>query len=396
MSEDSTPAPRPASGPRRSWRRFSLRTLLVLAPLLAVGLGLGFRWWYPRYLERRAVEAIEHLGGTVSTDTLTGKTWVELPGKGITDEELARLVPHLRNLAKLTDLVLVSNKVSDEGLLLLAELSQLKFVYVADTLVTDAGVARLQALRPNLTIDRTTPHGKAMRLAARPIFSHALLRLALAPDKSHILAGSGDGRLQVFDLATNQMVRSVAAHGEWTFAVAIHPSGQSIATAGGDTLIKLWSWPELVEIGRFTGHEDDVHAIGFTPDGRRLVSAGDDLAVRIWDVATCTELHCLAGHNDTIPGLAISKGGELAATASRDATVRLWSIDTGKCVAVLEGHTDDVMAVDFHPSGRELASASYDKSVRIWNLDRVAPTARGVLKGGSDWLFSVAYSLSGD
>src|SRR5262245_41579139 len=270
MSQDSTPAPRPASAARRSWMRFSLRTLLILTPILAVGLGMGFRWWYPRYLARRAVEAIERLGGTITTDPPSGKTWVELPGKGITDEELERLVPHLRNMAKLTDLVLVSNKVSDDGLLLLADIPQLKFVYVADTLVTDAGVAKLHALRPRLTVDRTNPNAKAMRLAARPSLQHALLRLALAPDKAHILAGSGDGHLRVFDLATHQMVRSIAAHSEWTFAVAIHPSGQWIATAGGDNLIRLWSWPELAEVGRFAGHEDDVHAIGFTPDGQRL------------------------------------------------------------------------------------------------------------------------------
>lgn len=397
MSEESTPAPRPASAPRRSWWRFSLRTLLILTPLLAVGLGMGIRWWYPRYLERRAIEAIERLGGTITADPLSGKTWVELPGKGITDEELARLVPHLRNLAKLTDLVLVSNKVSDEGLLLLAEIPQLKFVYVADTLVTDGGIAKLQALRPNLTVDRTTPDAKAMRLAARPIFRHAILRLALAPDKSHILAGSGDGRLRVFDLATHQMVRSVAAHSEWTFAVAVHPSGQWIATAGGDNSVRLWSWPELVEVGRFTGHEDDVHAIGFTPDGRRLVSAGDDLTVRIWDVPTRGQLYCLTGHDGTIPGLAISPDGALAATASRDSTIRLWSIDSGECIAVLKGHTDDVMGVTFHPGGGELASASYDKSVRTWNVaDPAACRPRRVLSAGTDWLFSVAYSPGGE
>jgi WD40 repeat protein len=397
MSEPSTPAPRTLAPARRNWWSFSLRTLLILGPLLAVGLGVGFRWWYPRYLEQRAVEEIERLGGKITIDPLAAKTWVELPGKGITDAELARLVPHLRNLAKLSDLVLVSNKVSDEGLLLLADIPQLKFVYVADTLVTDAGIAKLQQLRPGLTVDRTNPNAKAMRLAARPIYNHALLRLALAPDKRHVLAGSGDGQLRVFDLATREMVRSRQAHDEWTFTVAFHPGGKFVASGGGDNLIKLWSWPELVEVGRFTGHMDDVHAIGFTPDGQRLVSAGDDLTVRIWDVATREQLHRLEGHNGTIPGLAISPDGAIAATASRDMTVRLWSIANGKCIGVLEGHTDDVMSVAFHPSGRELASASYDKMVRVWDLEHMAATTtRRTLVGGNDWLFSIAYSPSGE
>jgi hypothetical protein len=397
MASDSTSAPAAAPTRKRTWQTFSLRTLLIVAPLLAVVLGVGFRWWYPRYLERRAVEEITRLGGTITADALASKTIVELPGKGITDEELGRLVPHLRNLARLTDLMLVSNKVSDEGLLLLADIPQLKHVYVADTLVTDAGIARLQQLRPNLLVDRRNPHIKAMTLAARPIFNHAILRLALAPDKSQIIAGAGDGKLRIFDLATQQMVRSENAHDEWAFAVAFHPSGKWLATGGGDNLVKLWSWPELVEVGRFVGHEDDVHALGFTPDGRRLVSTGDDLTVRIWDVASRKLLHRLEGHDDTIPGLAISPDGALAATASRDKTVRLWSIATGQCVRVLAGHTDDVMAVAFHPGGHELASASYDRSVRVWTLDREgAVLAPRVLASGADWLFSVAYSPGGD
>jgi hypothetical protein len=397
MPDDTAPQPTlpPARG--RSWGRFSLRTLLIVAPLLAVVLGVGFRWWYPRYLERRAVEEINKVGGTITADALANKTIVELPGKGITDEELGRLVPHLRNLARLTDLMLVSNKVSDEGLLLLADIPQLKHVYVADTLVTDAGIARLQQLRPTVVVDRRNPHIKAMTLAARPIFNHAILRLALAPDKSQILAGTGDGKLCVFDLPTQRMVRSENAHDEWAFAVAFHPSGKWLATGGGDNLVKLWSWPELVEVGQFVGHEDDVHALGFTPDGRRLVSTSDDLTVRIWDVASRKVLHRLEGHDDTIPGLAISPDGALAATASRDKTIRLWSIVTGQCMRVLEGHTDDVMAVAFHPGGRELASASYDKSVRVWELDRDGAALRPrVLTHGTDWLFSVAYSPGGD
>jgi WD40 repeat protein len=397
MPDDSAPQPTALPPRRRSWGRFSLRTLLIVAPLLAVMLGVGFRWWYPRYLERRAVEEITKLGGAITTDALANKTIVELPGKGITDAELGRLVPHLRNLAKLTDLMLVSNKVSDEGLLLLADIPQLKHVYVADTLITDAGITKLQQLRPNLLVDRRNPHIKAMTLAARPIFKHAILRLALAPDKSEIIAGSGDGKLRVFDLATQEMVRSHVAHDEWAFAVVFHPSGKWLATGGGDNLIKLWSWPELVEVGRFVGHEDDVHGLSFTPNGRQLVSTSDDLTVRIWDVATRELLHRLEGHDDTIPGLAISPDGTLAATASRDKTIRLWSIVTGECVRTLEGHTDDVMAVAFHPSGRELASASYDQSVRLWNLDaKRQPAPPRVLKAGSDWLFSVAYSPEGD
>ena len=418
MSQDSTPAPRQTAARRATCWRFRLRTLLILAPLAAIALGLGFRWYWPRYLERRAVEQVETLDGKVVRDADSGHVvGVELPGRGIDDDKLRQLVPHLKNLPQLRDLVLASNDVTDEGLLLLVDLPQLQYLYVADTKVTDAGVAKLQSLRGTLTIDRASPHVKAFKLARRAIYEHALLHLALAPDSRHILAGSGDGQLRVWDLATGEMTRSIQAHGEWTFTAVFHPDGKSLATGGGDHLVRLWSWPDLEEIGRFTGHTDDVHAVGFTPDGTRLVSAGDDLLVRIWDVARRKQRFALEGHDDTIPGLAISPSGDVAATGSRDGTVRVWSIDSGECVAVLRGHTDDVMSVAFHPSGHEMASASYDGTVRLWHvpfalqegkapaepervgnvrdwIDSPRPMV-GALNGHGDWVFSVAYSPSG-
>lgn len=421
MSESSPGAPRNpppadpplAASPRRprGWWRISLRTLLIVAPLLAVLLGMGIRWYLPRYLERRAIEEVELLGGTIVRDGDSGfAIGVELPGKNITDEKLRLLLPHLKNLPHLRDLVLVSNDVSDEGLLMLGELEQLQLVYVAGTRVTDSGVARLQAQRSGLRIDRLSPHGKARVLARRDIFQHAILHLALAPGGREILAGSGDGKLRVWDLESREMLRAVQAHGDWTFTVEFHPSGKWLATGGGDNLIKFWNWPELTEIGRLEGHTNDVHAIGFNSDGTRLVSAGDDWSVRIWDVAGRSELFALAGHEGSIPGLAMSPDGHIAATASRDGTVRLWSVEHGQNVGVLRGHADDVMSVAFSPDGSELASASYDGTVRVWSVG----SGFGVQRSGAmsaedqgqvtsdafpvsrDWLFAVAWSPGGE
>jgi hypothetical protein len=385
-----------------------LRTLLILAPLLAIGLGFGFRAWYAGYLERLAIEEIESLGGLITRNEAGEVVSVELGGAEINDEKLRRLAPHLMSLRRLETLVLISTSVSDEGLMLLADVPHLQSLHLSGTPVTDRGIARLQTARPKMLIDRTNPHIKAYRLARRPIYEHAILSLALAPEGGQILAGSGDGRLQVFDLADGEATASLQAHEEWTFAVAFHPGGRQVATGGGDGLVKLWSWPELEEIGRFTGHEDDVHAIAFTPDGQTLVSAGDDKTVRVWDVAAQRQRLVLKGHTGTIPGLAISPDGQIAASASRDDAIRLWDIverrqgaadesangEDSRCLAILEGHGGDVMSADFHPQGRELISASYDRTLIVWDLAAQRPSR--TLEGHADWAFAVRYSADGE
>jgi hypothetical protein len=369
---------------------------------MAIGLGLGFRAWYAHYLERRAVEEIEGLGGLVTRNEAGEVVSVELPGIEINDEKLRHLLPHLANLRRLDTLILISNSVTDEGLLLLAQIPNLRTLHLADTRATEPGIAKLQGRSPKLQIDRSNPHLKATRIARRPVFEHAILSLALAqpadglraPSGRQIIAGSADGRLQVFDLENEDAYESIRAHEEWTFTIAFHPDRKRLATGGGDGLVKLWSWPELDEVGRFEGHTDDVHALAFTPDGKTLVSTGDDMTVRIWDVASQEERYCLAGHEGTIPGVAISPDGKVAASASRDDTIRLWDLASGQCVGVLAGHTGDVMSVAFHPVDAELVSASYDGTLIAWDLATQKPTRRYAAHG--DWVFGVRYSPAGD
>jgi len=388
MTESSPPA----AAPRKNWFRFRLRTLLIAVPLAALLLGWVIRVWYPGYLERRAVAAIEQLGGTVVRNDNQEVVSVELTGKEIDDEKLEQLVPHLAALKKLKTIVLVSNEITDDGLQHLSRVPQLETAYLAGTHVTPDGIAALQKRLPTLTIDMMPPHVKAMKLAARSIFPHAMLALAISPE-GFLVGGSGDGRVHTWNPRTKEVVDIFQAHDEWTFAVGFHPNGRILATAGGDNLIKLWDWRSRREVARFVGHDDDVHAIRFTPDGRTLVSAGDDWTVRVWDVATASTRFVLDGHSGTIPGLALSPSGHTAASASRDGTIRLWDIARGQCIGVLEGHGKDVMAVDFHPRRNELASASYDRSVIVWDLTANKP--RQTYKDHGDWVFSVAWAPDG-
>jgi WD40 repeat protein len=72
------------------------------------------------------------------------------------------------------------------------------------------------------------------------------------------------------------------------------------------------------------GHTDDVFAVAFHPDGTRLASAGRDRAVWLWDLARGEEVARLQGHTSLVFSLAFSPDGATLASGSEDSTVRLW------------------------------------------------------------------------
>jgi len=72
------------------------------------------------------------------------------------------------------------------------------------------------------------------------------------------------------------------------------------------------------------GHTDNVFAVAFHPDGTRLASAGSDRAVWLWDLARGEEVARLQGHTRRVFSLAFSPDGATLASGSSDGTVRLW------------------------------------------------------------------------
>lgn len=386
-------SPSPAVPPRRRWLRFSLRTLLLAAPLIAILVSyVGVRW-YRGYVEQQAVTAIARYGGKIVRDKEGRIVLVEIPGDKLTDAALAELVPHLANLPTLETLILHGPNVTDEGLAPVARLTQLKRLHLIDMEISAVAVAALQKGRPDLEVAQSAVSPTASGLAARDIYDHALLHVAFSPDERLLVTGRATGELEFWELKSGEKAWSVQAHEEWLFALAYHPQRRTVATAGGDNVVRLWDLATRSKICELAGHDDDVHAVAFTPDGRRIVTAGDDHTLRIWDAESKATLHVLEGHAGTIPSLAISPDGRTIASASRDRTVRLWSIATGQSLAVLHGHEDDVMSVAFSPDGQQLASGSYDKTVRIWDTTSLQPTAR--FTGPKEWVFAVRFSPSG-
>jgi hypothetical protein len=177
---------------KRRWLQFSLSALLSLFTLTAIFLGAIVN---RAEQQRRAVAAVQHLGGDVAFaqvgDGISGwtpewfRSWandeyfqpvtmislMSVPEvrdadlthlKGLT--ELQRLwlkdtkvsdggLVHLKRLTALQDLDLSNTQVSDVGLKHLKGMSSLKRLSLLNTQVSDVGVAELRAALPSCYIE---------------------------------------------------------------------------------------------------------------------------------------------------------------------------------------------------------------------------------------------------
>lgn len=198
-------------------------------------------------------------------------------------------------------------------------------------------------------------------------------RIAISSKGDLFGAGSYDGRVRIWDMATDEPVAVLSGHTRAVRDVAFDPTGKLLASASRDGTVRVWDVAKKESIQVLYGHSVEVRAVAFSPNGRFLASGSSDGTARLWDAATFKLIRVLR-HGGNVYKAAFSPDGSRLATGCADNTIRLWSLTTYQEVAELRGHESYVHSLAWSPDGTRLASASGDHTVRIW--DTVSPAVR--------------------
>jgi WD40 repeat protein/serine/threonine protein kinase len=242
-----------------------------------------------------------------------------------------------------------------------------------------------------------------------------------------LVSGAGEdstrGRLQMWDATTGERLGPSFESGPEVYAVALHPDGRRLATAGpngiagvgtvrvldldtgqpvreqkahtaevtdGAYSLRVWNLDTGQAVWDRKVDATEVTDVAYSPDGRWLAWAGVDEresggAVRLWDAETGREIREFEKPTASAFGLAFSPDGHWLASGWGDGIVRIWDTrDPASQARELPGHSGMVRRVMFLPHGR-LASAggswlgSELGEVKIWDLatGRVVLDLRG-------------------
>lgn len=191
---------------------------------------------------------------------------------------------------------------------------------------------------------------------------------AVAMNGDIAISGS-KGRVFVWNVETETVVRQFAFHPGTVLDVAISPYSSVALTASDDETVYLWDLNNSSgidePIAAFRGHDDKVLAVAFFPDGRRAVSGSCDRSIIVWDIVERKALHTLRGHTSAVHAVAASE--RWIVSGSSDNTVRVWDGTSFAELRCFEGHTHYVTSVATGVGC--VFSSSADKSVRVWSIE---------------------------
>lgn len=113
--------------------------------------------------------------------------------------------------------------------------------------------------------------------------------VCFSPDGKHLLTGSRDARLRVWDVHNNfQLLHTIPAHLFTINCIVYSPDGKLFATASRDKTIKLWNAEtfellKVIDKEKLNGHLNSVNKLLWLRDDV-LVSCSDDRSVMGWEI----------------------------------------------------------------------------------------------------------------
>ena len=242
----------------------------------------------------------------------------------------------------------------------------------------------LQRLQPPKVTTRRNPKGVG-----------AVESLQYSPDSEFLAVGFDGGAIGIYEATTGQLKSSIMIPDGLDGPLAYSPTGKYVAfgelkkvetgALEKPHVIQLLD-VETGEIVRtLVGHTGRVTALAFSPDGKHLASGTSTGIVerfldkktnqpvtqrnadpiRIWDVETGTLVKELSGHTGMIRFLAFYQGGQYLVSGSQDKTLKVWDVVRGEVVTTLSGHNSLIEAGAVSPDGKYLVSGGANL-VKIW------------------------------
>ena len=158
----------------------------------------------------------------------------------------------------------------------------------------------------------------------------------------------------------------LSKHTGQVYSVAYSPNGRHIVSGSSDKTVRVWD-AETGEPIRELLCGSFVNGIAFSPDGHHIAAALNGKTVCIWD-STTWELAVspLRGHHGRVRCIAYSPEGDRIVSGDTNGRICVWSTETFQMVyEPIAGHSDSVRCVAFSPDNQYIASGSHDKTVGV-------------------------------
>ncbi|CAK9018890.1 WD repeat-containing protein 3 [Durusdinium trenchii] len=195
----------------------------------------------------------------------------------------------------------------------------------------------------------------------------------------HVLIGTKEGSLELYDIQIGELSESLEAHSGAVYGLALRPDQKGCASGSADRTLRFFDFEftkgsqKSVKITeqaeRSTELPDEILAVAYSANSKYVNVALLNHTVVVLFEDSLKFYLSLYGHRLPVMALDVSDDSQMIASGSADKNVRLWSCQFGNCLKSLKAHSESVMQVRFLPGTHYLATAGRDHMLKLWDCD---------------------------
>lgn len=223
-----------------------------------------------------------------------------------------------------------------------------------------------------LSLSQAQPPANALNIV-NTLEGHKELVYSVAhsSDGKHLVSGSFDKSVKLWDLVTNKEAKNyggVGGHTDLVLTTTFSPDGRLIASGAKDNSIKLWDTPISGALRDYAGSTAGITTEAVTGDGSKLATGQADGVIRLWNTSDGKQLGELKAGAKSISALTISGNSQLLAAGDVDGNVYLFQLSDNKPAGKMTAHTKAVNGLSFHANNQLLYSSGQDGLLKGWNV----------------------------
>jgi katanin p80 WD40 repeat-containing subunit B1 len=218
--------------------------------------------------------------------------------------------------------------------------------------------------------------------------------LAFDPDQTSVVGGSDGGKLLMWDLSSEEVVRPFTrGHNSTVTDIDVFRSGQFFATVSTDKILRVWDVRKSSGRQSYKDSTAPLCAVQFSPNGKWIATGCARGVVRLYDLAAGRLIHKFELHTGAITSLHFHPDLYYLTVASGDGTVSMWDLDSFQLKFRSGSQHTPIDAVRF--CGVHLLATS-DHNARVYDMRNLSD--RTAVSVEAPWMMigDVGYAAAAD
>jgi WD40 repeat protein len=208
---------------------------------------------------------------------------------------------------------------------------------------------------------------------------NSVISISITPDGRHLLSGSTDGSIKVWDWRNERLDATLEGHLGPVTSIATFADNRYFISASSDHTLKIWDLTNRTN-GNTGVREDRVGAVVINSNGESVIGAEDNGKLKLWNLETRTfEKYLLKAHNDRVVAMSTTDDGCLMVSGGIDGTLNVWNLMNENVIYKTDGYKYELRTVAITSDGLRVVFALKNGTLKVWNLadGRIEHTLRG-------------------